>query len=446
MISDEELLTLKGQEPPPDDAWLSVLLAKEAAQEDPMPVAQSVAQPAPVQSGPGAEELRYLEENGAPGGWRDVLGGAMAGLAETTGSRGALGDFRAQQQARMQQFQGGLDSARTKDRGRGPVDSATMELLQKAGLSPEAAAATTRDSDAFKLLPSLGSLDLRRQGQEQAAQQRAGAVEAQNARSQATIDAQNHRAEDANATRKEIAAMRKTGSGPAAPLTPEQKTKRETALASYLSLQTNVPPDQAKAFVAGQTEGIPPEAAAKLQQFASIYSQLPAKEQAKLLADTSKREAATPDRAQAQVDAKRRDPNKRLEYRREIDESGATIAAASRAWAAMSPEGKKALATLDGNGWASRNLRDLMTSDQDKVAAAKIQALANRLIKETSGAAVSDSEWNRLATQMGLASTSFDLLKTPSAIESWLGSAKSAWVRNKRAVQSEFGDLWGGER
>jgi hypothetical protein len=430
MRTDQDMLDPQA---PADDDWLRVLLAEQTAQ--PEPVAPAPVAP-PVQSGPGAEEQRYVQDNPSPeGGWRNVLRGAMAGLADATGSSGALASFQQQQAERMKQYQHGLEGARGVDRGKQPLDTATLALLRQAGLTPEELQGTTRDSEVLKLAPSMGTVDLRRSNAENAATMRQAAIDAANERNAFNQSQQNARQDKAIAAKKKPAGL-------GAPMTPEQKAQKQSGLAAYLAAQANVPAAEAEAFVAGSADGIPPEHAERLQRFAAMFSQLPAKKQAEAMLDASKREGAMPDRLANQVAGKQRDPNKRMEIRNEITQSGRVIAEASQAWNSMSPSGKAAMAKLSGEGWMSNTARDLMTTEADKVAASKIQALANNLIKATSGAAVSDSEWNRLARQMGFASQSLDALKSPAAIDSWIRSSRQGWVDNKRSAVAEFGDLW----
>lgn len=447
--TDDDLLNPEKQ----DELDLAALVAAEpepvAAPVGPQDglarLAELIAARQAQPDGPGAAEREYLAQNKPQAGWKNVLGAVGSAIAESTGTSGAIDRFHKTQQMAEQRRREGLEAARSIDLGRRPVDRSTAELGVMAGMSPEASAAMTQDSPGLKLLNSgMGQLGARYLQLSQQAQKAAADREAKGTLQE---DRQQHQLsleEKRLAGRKELKAMGKGGGagggggGPA--MTPEQKAER---VAVYVSGQANVPEEQVKAVMAGNVDGIPAEAQAAIRRHLVAFQANPPKEQARMLKDMSKSEAGSGDRLRDNVEMKRRDPNKLVEYRREVANSGAAIADAAKAWQEMTPEGKQAMAQLSGESWLSGTLRDARMSPEDQARASRIQALANQIIKATSGAAVSDSEWTRIAREMGLAGRNFDALKSPDAIGSWIQNAKAGWVRNKRAIESEF-DLKGG--
>lgn len=441
---DERELDVSALAAMPSPEAPPVALPADPREEGLAKLAELVAARPPMQQGPGAAELQYLAENRPQAGWKNVLGAVGSAIAESTGSRGAIERFHGAQSMAEQRRLAGLEQARAIDMGNRPVDRGVAELALMGGLSPEAASRLTQGSPGLKMLYSgMGQLGARYDQMANQAQQK----EADRAQREeiALLNemGRNQRAEDTLASREKVAAMRKKPAGGAGgggkPLSPEEANARRAA---YLQLQGNATPEEVAAFIAGDTSKLAPEKAAKLGALDQILAGLPQKKRDAVLEDTLKREGRVPDAVEQATQIKQRDPNKRLEYKKEIDESHRMISDALAAWGSMSPSGKEALAQLSGDSWASGTLRDAKMSPQDMAKAGAIQALANRLIKETSGAAVSDSEWTRIAREMGIASKNFDVLKGTGGVDRWLNSARAAWGRNKKLVESEFGDLF----
>jgi hypothetical protein len=400
------------------------------------------------QPGQYDQERAFIEGNKPQAGWKNVLGAIGAALAESAGSSGAIDSFHKRGAEARKAYEAGLENARGIDLGKRNVDQGTAEMLVLGGMTPEAAAEVTQGSPSLTLAKSgMGQLGARYKAMDQQAAQKEAALAA---KEKALEDAQQH-AKDLETQRQGgRIELKKTipgkapgsgggGGGAGGGMPPEQLQRN---MAYYLAQQANTSDDEALAFTQGKTDGLDPAKLSSLQRHQGIFAMLPQKAKVDILKDTVKREASRPDKLADAIELKKRDPNKRVEYKREIDQSHRAISEARAAWSAMSEADKKVLAQFSGESWASGAIRDASLSAQGQAQVGAIQALANRLIKEASGAAVSDSEWTRIAREMGLAGRNYDMLKGPEGIQRWLDSALGAWVRNKRVVESEFTDLF----
>lgn len=388
-------------------------------------------------SGPGDAEREYLAQNKPQAGWKNVLGAVGSAIAESTGTQGAIDRFHKNQQMAEQRRRDGLEAARSIDLGRRPVDRSTAELGVMAGLSPEASASMTQDSPGLRLLNSgMGQLGARYKSMDLAA---AKAEEDRAAREQMQ---QERFAQQEKMQAERLAAQEKLrkmgrGGGGGAPASPEQKAAR---LAAYLSPGAGVTVDQATAFVAGQTDGIPPDALERLKARAAAFNALPPKEQNALLKTT---EAAENKRPDVLADAKTRakgDVKERTKLRTELMSSKADVANAISAWNSMSPSAKQAFATIAGNSNLMSAIKSMQLSPEDRAHMGAIQQLGNALINARAGAAVSESEWGRIAQEMGWAANDYSVFNTTDGISAWLRRAKQSFQRRRDAVKAEYGE------
>jgi hypothetical protein len=488
-IRDEDLLDPQRES---DDADLALLLAMAAEQEpsgaalEPGPAPERAGPPAlpsrseelakiyasrAPRSGPGSEEMELLRNYKPRPSWQNTLANIGAAIAESTGSQGAIARTHAGQRAESNRFAQLLEMARERDRASAPVDRGTAELLAMGGMSPEAAAAVTMGSPAIKLAASgMGQLPARYEQMRLTDEQKRATLESRTADLERRLGAQaerqqfgegkkDERQDKAIASQKELAAMRKKGAGGGAPMTPEQKAELDNQIldlhASYLADSASagserVPRETAKAFLTGTLEpgAVSPNVLERFQSDQSYLTALRSGDQKKymeLIKLGAGRESRNVDQPAVGRETKQLDPKARLALREEVSSVGRDIALADRAWRAMSDDGKKAFAKLAGNGGDLAQLvKSGALSPEDQRNAAAVQALANQLIKARSGSAVTGSEWNRVAAEIGFPQGDWSIFNSPSVIGNWIERAKGGWVRRKKTVATEYPDLWGG--
>jgi hypothetical protein len=203
-------------------------------------------------------------------------------------------------------------------------------------------------------------------------------------------------------------------------LTPEEES---AGVSGFLQQQANASEAETNAYLAGKTEGISP---AKLERLRANHSQY------KTLSPQQRGEVVKTGLGRTGGALDREEPA-RLEARNSLLAQHAAIKEASEAWAAMTPQARQVVARVGGGDSTAASLaRSAMLSTEDQARAAKIQALANALIKAQSGASVTANEWRRVATEIGLPQDAVSLFNSPASIDAWLKKSRDGFraVRN----------------
>lgn len=245
--------------------------------------------------------------------------------------------------------------------------------------------------------------------------------------------------------------------GTGAPQTPEAKAEAENLRmnmeAAHLVRVANAPgkpapytQKQVMAYLKGEQTDLSPEALAQLElersTLAGMRSQDP-KKYADIIASASKGEAASAEGIGRTTEAAREKPKDRLQLKTELSDMKADVANAIRGWNSMSPTARETFVQFAGGGGnLAQTIKDIKLSPEDKAHAASIQSLANVLIKARSGSAVTGSEWQRVASEIGLPVGDWSIFNSPSVLSSWLQKAKQGHDRRRANVLSEYPDLF----
>jgi len=225
-----------------------------------------------------------------------------------------------------------------------------------------------------------------------------------------------------------MAQARARGEAPA--LTPEEES---AGVAGFLAQQANASEDEAKAYLAGKTEGIAP---GKLERLRVNHAQL------KTLSPQKRGDVIATGLGRAGAAQDKEEPA-RLEARNALLGQHAAIKEASEAWAKMSPKARQVIARVGGgDSWAASTARSAMLSDEDQARAAKIQALADALIKAQSGASVTANEWRRVATEIGLPQDAVSVFNAPSSIDAWLKKSRDGFRMVRDSTLSTYKGLF----
>lgn len=303
-------------------------------------------------------------------------------------------------QRRQQSYEGAMAQARMQD-------------IQAGERSDERAA--DRELTDARLGVTMRGQDLADARAEQARAQQLSLAE----RTDQRIREENEKNRTAAGERARlIAQARARGEAPA--LTPQEES---AGVAGFLQQQANVSEAEADAFLAGKTEGISP---AKLERLRANHSQL------KTLSPQQRGDVIKTGLGRTGGTLDREEPA-RLEARNSLLAQHAAIKEASEAWAAMTPAARQVVARVGGGDSTAASLaRSAMLSTEDQARAAKIQALANALIKAQSGASVTANEWRRVATEIGLPQDAVALFNSPASIDAWLKKSRDGFraVRN----------------
>lgn len=369
-------------------------------------------------SGPGDRERYLLEMMQRPD--ENAADKAVIFDALLDDKRNRLGEIRGRQSEYDKNMLGARDADRTQRQGEQPADLATVEMLVRSGMSPEAAMQVTQNSPALRLAGQGGlNVDLKRRAQDIGVRETVVDEAGKTGRNMQNIESREQVAAN-NLAAKAKAKGKGGGGGSAAGV---QKAK-----AAYLAARANVPMAAVEAYLAtGEPGALKPADLEAIQQSAPAFDVIARdpKKLAALLTASEGREGRTPDANAStlanDVAKKQADPGKRMEAEKDLRNRKASLVTATKAWNSMSPQGKAILAKIGGGkGEFAQQYKKAGMSDADQVAAARLMGLANVLIQSRSGAAVSDGEWNRLADEMGFASGDYSVFNSPAKIGDWL--------------------------
>jgi hypothetical protein len=397
--SDDELLEALTAERPAtmpeldDGATLDDLIRSEGKTMD-REQAEAARPPAPPRQSREDALRGTLQAPTRAQGWLSVLADTLYG-----------GNAVDNVNARAQQYQGAMAQARLQDVAAGErsderaadreMTDARMALTQRGQDMADARAGESRE------LRWLLEQERDKRVREEGAKGRDAAME----RTQVN------------------AASRAAGEAP-----PVSAEEAQAGTAAFLAAQANVPKAKARAFIAGQTDDLTPEEIERLEVNHDQWKIMSPKKRQDVLAGGMRREGATPDALDAAAQRKQQDPEKRLAARNELLGQHASIKEASEAWRAMSPTAKQVMARVGGGDstFASAT-RSAMLSPEDQARAAKIQGLANALIKAQSGASVTANEWRRVAKELGLPEDAFSVFNSPASIDAWLKKSRDGF-------------------
>lgn len=420
-MSDEELLaTLAQQQPPePPPAPPAPMPGPAAPLAAAQPVSYSVSQAASPAA--RSREEMLLSTLQRPSG-RDL--GMAAMFDSLVGGTRHSDDARA----RRNTFDQARIGAQAADVGSA---ERTAENEQSRGMQRE-------------------QMDITRRGQDFADKR----AEEQRALQQYLLEkrlgsASTEKAKDRTAAmdRAKLGPHHKGAGGPVAPQTPEQIEKEAQRLAAYLKQQVNVSKEVAEAYAAGNQEalaGVPKDKLDELWANATNFRSLDFAEQQRVVKARLSSEGNTPDSTAAAIEKKKMDPKERLKLKDEVSSVGNDIGLAKHAWEKMSTTAKQVFVKLAGAGGdIAQSIKSAALSPEDQKYSGQLQSLANALIKARSGSAVTGSEWNRVAQEIGWPTGDFSLFNTTAGIDGWLDKSKRAWVNRVKNIKSEYGDIWG---
>jgi hypothetical protein len=232
------------------------------------------------------------------------------------------------------------------------------------------------------------------------------------------------------------------------PMTPEARAQKEAreqkATAAWLADQANIASvEKAEAFLRGETEGITPEEAERMQRF---YAQYQVADKEKLIRASLAREGGTPDRIAASIEQKKADPEKKRAARDELNAARVAITDAVNAWKGLGPEAKQMLVRYGGMAPSQlmAALKSAKLSGPEQVAASRVQRLINDDIKKYAGSAVSSSEGGRQATAIGLPSGDFNPWQSPDVLSDYIRKVSKLYRLQKQSAEAAYENLWEG--
>jgi hypothetical protein len=366
-------------------------------------------------------------------------------------ARTQANDWRASQQ----DFDKGLAEARERDRLEARVPLETAEAFAASGqVSPEAAAQMRNNSGLLKQFGQFASqggraehLDYQRDKMMHEMHTKIALLEAGNE--------SKERIADKNAeTQKAVASTYANGrkrAEEAKRLTPEEHANlvgvtlskkygfslpigKEAARGNY----ANVPPELREEVEGDVIMSIGQSDIASARKLGTDVLAIPAKADEQAKAAAKKAAAVNAESLKLYIAKQKADPKFRLEYVTSWHDKSAAVGQAWAAWKQMSDAGQKAFVQWAGNGFAGQ-VGDALIGTKDGLLIGPIQTLVNELVKERSGATVTDQEWGRLGREVGLANGSYSPFKGTGALEGFMKRAGQRLTRHRQIFEETMG-------
>lgn len=419
-LTDEEILAGTAA---PDDDVIRALAAEESAPapEAPPPSPRDELHTLVAQRPQQAHEVDPFSALTSKSYDTPITGGQLAGsiFMSLLGGGGAdtLEGIRNRNVARGKD----LALAKAKDlelqRMQSPVDAATAETLVRSGVTPGAAAATTRDSDVLKMVyPGLNDTAAQRREDARWREKMADLESRERIageRNETTLERQRL----ANAGRgKKKAGAGGGGGGPADTSIADMK-------AVFLAQQANLPTSEVRTYL---ETGFAPEGKedvlAAQGQFYDWLGKNDKKKFATLINDVAKREATRPDKQEDAVALQQMNVEKRFKHGQELASLNSMLSQASQAWKSMTPDERQKFVQFGiSDNWSGQALKGIFGNDaKAKAKASPLMALINSTLKSRSGSAVTDSEYGRFAAESGTTASPFSTVADMATFQAWL--------------------------
>lgn len=369
-------------------------------------------------------------------------------LQSVFGNKGDNFRMRDSMMQQRQQYDQGLSKAHERDLseskqgGRGKrISLGLAQAIASTGrVSPEAAVQLRENDQTVKAYVSgMYAQGLTERKQDISIHQGREKELGRTARAEAGMESREGIADDRNATAVEtqrmrdaarVAAAKARGQGGGGGLNPD-------AFAGHLDELINlgnIP--LIKRYQAGDPEAAaaltPAQRAVLDREIAKFPSYTPQK-QMEVMATGSKREGGGADQVATYLKKASEDPKYALKTQREITDTARALKHAAKAWEGMSYEGRKAFVQLSSLGDWSKIVKSKVFADNpgDANKAAAVFSVLNALVKHNAGSAVTESEWGRTATEIGLASSGWDPFNTTEAIEGYLNRARERVLHHR---------------
>jgi hypothetical protein len=147
---------------------------------------------------------------------------------------------------------------------------------------------------------------------------------------------------------------------------------------------------------------------------------------------------------QKSLDIARNKPAERVKFKNDWDAAKSQFTAAYQAWGSLNESERKLFAQWAGQGWtkdfrAAYNELFGTTPTAEMVNKfSAVQGAINALVKERSGSAVTGSEWERIAAELGIEADNWGPFNSSGAITSWLKRSGDLLIQHRRNFESEY--------
>jgi hypothetical protein len=334
----------------------------------------------------------------------------------------------------------GLEKARARDAGEQRVSPAMAEALAATGqFSPEAAARVRRNDDLVRNFGQFASQGGRAEGQGVGLSKEKLRIMASLAKSDNADDRMKLQAMLQSATQLDVAEMRGQGMN-------RLPTEVELGgMAAFLGQTFGGGPKNGMRILHGDLGDVPPDRAEQAQNMAA---QLLAGNVSKgglgsVYGDSLRAQGTQPIKDKFAIDKaieqERQKPGYRVKFKNDWDSAAIPFREAWGAWNDLKPDAQARFAEWAAGGFTGDVLKFLSTpEEQEKFAA--VRGVINALVKDRSGSAVTGSEWERIASEIGLEADNWGPFNSPGTVTKFLKRTGTTLEQHRANFEDEFGN------
>lgn len=353
---------------------------------------------------------------------------ARSGLYAFTMNNEEQARMREEMRRDQASYLEGLAKARAADVAESPASLAEVQLVAGSGVAdPRAAAAMPRGDKALQAAASGAySQGLRAEGQAQRWNIEAVRTQLALLMQENKFDQAKELAMRSGITQREIAEIYAKAKGAIDPTDPRIMQRNVGNVYEMFRKQGVSYEDAERAVRSHDFSGIPDAVRDIVRSRVLTLETLSDKASERIATAPQVAASSHEERlrfaTELVVEKAKHDPKIALEMQNDLEDTAATIKAAISGWNRMTPEGKKAFVTLSSQGWTGA-IQDYFSTDEDLANATAVRAMLNELVKERSGSAVTGSEWDRIAGELGLAKGTWAPFNSEKAIEAHMRRA-----------------------
>ncbi len=134
----------------------------------------------------------------------------------------------------------------------------------------------------------------------------------------------------------------------------------------------------------------------------------------------------------------RSNPQQRTKFKNDWDSAAIAFRDGWGAWNSLPQEAKDRFSEWASGGFTG-DIQKFLSSPEEQEKFAAVRGVVNALVKERSGSAVTGSEWERIASEIGLEADNWGPFNTSGSVTQWLRRTGKTLETHRDNFESEYG-------
>ncbi len=349
--------------------------------------------------------------------------------------------FREMMRREQAGFEQDLEKARAQDYGTRRISRGMAEAIAATGqVSPEAAVRLTYNDPLVKNFGQFASQGGRAEGQALGREKAQMDLAADLWRTGKTDDRVRALSMLQSLTTLGAQEMR---AQMMSQMTPEQI---EALKGSWMASHLRVDPETGAAAARGDTSKLTPEQARKAElarpaiEAAATNPKVRDEVLKSQVREAAGAETREDNAVQKSISLAQNDRKYANKWQNDWTSAQMPLKEAIKAWKTMSPEGQKAFSAWASNGAVvDQFAKAFLYAPGDQVKAAKVREAINSYVKANAGSAVTGSEWDRMATRVGIPTGTWAPFNDPEVVGTFLSDAAKVMTQNRQDYERIMG-------